>query len=265
MAPLAALRTAVLAVLAGAAAGCTSGPLSALDPGGPVSTSVARVWWVMFGGALLVLVAMMLIGVLVMVASPRTRSRVSTRQWLITGGLAVPGVTIALVLAYGLTAGPRMLPAPSAAAMRIDIEARQWTWDARYPDRRWTGVSAPPARAADALRGPASGLPAGAQTASVEQAADALPTQTIIHIPAGEPIDFHITSRDVIHSFWIPRLGGKMDAIPGRINVMRLQADAPGIYRGVCAEFCGVGHALMPFEVHAHDASEFTRSSGAER
>lgn len=189
----------------------------------------------MFSGAMLVLVAMLLIGVLAMVASPRTRARVSTRQWLIIGGLAVPGVVIASLLIYGLTAGPRMLPVPSTAAMRVEIEARQWAWEARYPERQWTG-----SRGADM-------------------------TQTIIHIPAGEPVDFHITSRDVIHSFWIPRLGGKMDAIPGRSNVMRLQADAPGIYRGVCAEFCGVGHALMPFEVHAHDASEFTRSGGAAR
>ena len=228
-------RAPIVAAWLAALSGCTSGPLSALDPGGPVSTSVARVWWVMFSGAMLVLVAMLLIGVLAMVASPRTRARVSTRQWLIIGGLAVPGVVIASLLIYGLTAGPRMLPVPSTAAMRVEIEARQWAWEARYPERQWTG-----SRGADM-------------------------TQTIIHIPAGEPVDFHITSRDVIHSFWIPRLGGKMDAIPGRTNVMRLQADAPGIYRGVCAEFCGVGHALMPFEVHAHDASEFTRSGGAAR
>ena len=226
----------MLAGLAAALSGCTAGPLSALDPGGPVSASVARVWWVMFGGAMLVLVAMMVIGVLVMVASPRTRARVSTRPWLIIGGLAVPGAVIASLLIYGLTAGPRMLPVPSTAAMRVDIEARQWAWDARYLERQWTGIQG---------------------TAS--------PGQAIIHIPAGEPVDFHITSRDVVHSFWIPRLGGKMDAIPGRINVMRLQADAPGIYRGVCAEFCGVGHALMPFEVHAHDASEFTLSGGPAR
>jgi cytochrome c oxidase subunit 2 len=217
----------------------------------------------MFGGAMLVLVAMMVIGVLVMVASPRTRARVSTRQWLVLGGLVVPGVVIATILAYGLTAGPRMLPVPSTSAMRVEIEARQWMWDARYSEREWTGArgktgTADAAQAADAA-------PAPAANAVPALAANAVPAQAIVHIPAGEPVDFHITSRDVIHSFWIPRLGGKMDAIPGRINILRLQADAPGIYRGVCAEFCGVGHALMPFEVHAHDASEFTRSGGAAR
>jgi cytochrome c oxidase subunit 2 len=249
------VRTSVVIGLAGAVAGCTSGPLSALDPGGPVSTSVARVWWVMFGGAMLVLVAMMVIGVLVMVASPRTRARVSTRQWLVLGGLGVPGVVIAAILAYGLTAGPRMLPVPTTSAMRVEIEARQWTWEARYPERQWTGARGR-AGTADAAQ---------AADAAPAIAANAAPAQAIIHIPAGEPVDFHITSRDVIHSFWIPRLGGKMDAIPGRVNILRLQADAPGIYRGICAEFCGVGHALMPFEVHAHDASEFTRSGGGAR
>ncbi|GGX07361.1 QoxB, Quinol oxidase subunit II [Pigmentiphaga litoralis] len=257
--------------LASAIAGCTSGPLSALDPGGPVSTSVARVWWVMFGGAMLVLVAMMVIGVLVMVASPRARARVSTRHWLVVGGLVVPGAVIAAILAYGLTAGPRMLPVPHTSAMRVEIEARQWTWDARYPERQWTGARgktgmADAAQAADAVPAlAADAVPAQAADAVPALAANAAPAQAIIHIPAGEPVDFHITSRDVIHSFWIPRLGGKMDAIPGRVNILRLQADAPGIYRGVCAEFCGVGHALMPFEVHAHDASEFTQSGGGAR
>ena len=66
-----------------------------------------------------------------------------------------------------------------------------------------------------------------------------------------------VTSRDVIHSFWIPRLAGKIDAIPGHANVLRIQADAPGRFEGLCAEFCGVGHPGMRFQVVAHPAADF--------
>ena len=76
-------------------------------------------------------------------------------------------------------------------------------------------------------------------------------------LPAGTPVDIVVTSRDVIHAFWIPRLAGKIDVIPGRVNVLRIQADAPGRYEGRCAEFCGVGHAGMQFEVVVHPAADF--------
>ncbi len=68
--------------------------------------------------------------------------------------------------------------------------------------------------------------------------------------------EVHVTSRDVIHSFWLPRLGGKIDAIPGQVNIIRLQVAEPGVYRGQCAEFCGVGHAAMSFTLQAHAAGD---------
>src|SRR5690606_6054197 len=96
---------------------------------------------------------------------------------------------------------------------------RQWQWDVAYPD-------AP-----------------GAAKASVN----------VLHIPVGRPVDVHVTTADVIHSFWVPRLGGKIDAIPGRTNVVRLQADHAGVFHGVCAEFCGTAHAAMRMQVEAHE------------
>ncbi|MGR3451631.1 MAG: hypothetical protein ACU0HS_14460 [Paracoccus sp. (in: a-proteobacteria)] len=78
-------------------------------------------------------------------------------------------------------------------------------------------------------------------------------TQGVLYVPAGRPFDVAITSSDVIHSFWVPRLGGKMDAIPGHRNVHRLMANAPGTYEGLCAEFCGLGHSFMNFNVVAYD------------
>jgi heme/copper-type cytochrome/quinol oxidase subunit 2 len=84
----------------------------------------------------------------------------------------------------------------------------------------------------------------------------------VLHIPAGRPADLVITSTDVIHSFWIPRLAGKMDAIPGHTNRLRIVADAPGTYRGECAEYCGVGHKNHGFTVVAHDAAGWAAFTG---
>ncbi|CEA01002.1 cytochrome c oxidase subunit II [Pseudomonas saudimassiliensis] len=143
-------------------------------------------------------------------------------RWVVGGGLILPISAITLLLAFGIPIGHRMLPLPLAEgeALRIDVTARQWQWDVSYPG---TGV-----RLLDEL-----------------------------HIPAGTAVDLHLTSEDVIHSFWVPRLGGKLDMFPGRTNVLRLQADEPGVYYGQCAEFCGTGHAHMKFTVRAHTPAEF--------
>src|SRR5690606_401785 len=85
-----------------------------------------------------------------------------------------------------------------------------------------------------------------------------------LHLPAGATVEFVLDSPDVIHSFWIPALGGKMDAIPGRTNVLRLTPTKPGLYRGVCAEFCGPSHALMAFVVEVHDAAAYRQAIAHE-
>ncbi|WP_415639363.1 cytochrome c oxidase subunit II, partial [Paracoccus nototheniae] len=89
----------------------------------------------------------------------------------------------------------------------------------------------------------------------VQPGPDGAPVETegVLYVPAGQPFDVAITAQDVIHSFWVPQLGGKMDAIPGHRNLHRLTADRPGIYEGLCAEFCGLGHSAMRFTVVAYD------------
>lgn len=145
-------------------------------------------------------------------------------QWIIGGGVILPSVSILALLVFGVPMGHRMLPLPLAGgeALRIDVTGHQWWWEVRYPASR-------------------------------------IALKNELHIPAGTPIDIHLTTADVIHGFWVPRLGGKLDAIPGRTNVLRLQADKPGVYRGQCAEFCGLHHAGMQFTVTAHPPEEFTR------
>lgn len=82
-------------------------------------------------------------------------------------------------------------------------------------------------------------------------------TANEMRIPAGRPVHLTLHSQDVVHSFWVPRLAGKMDVVPNRENTMWLQADEPGIYYGQCAEYCGTSHANMRFRVVAMEPSEF--------
>ena len=84
-------------------------------------------------------------------------------------------------------------------------------------------------------------------------------TANELHIPAGTKVYMTLLSKDVIHSFWAPRLNGKRDVVPGRVHHWSLQADAPGVYSGQCAEFCGTSHANMRLKVVAHDPAEWDR------
>jgi cytochrome c oxidase subunit 2 len=90
-------------------------------------------------------------------------------------------------------------------------------------------------------------------------------TANEVHIPTGEPVRILISSEDVIHSFWVPQLHGKIDLVPGQTNEIWLQADSPGAYRGVCAEFCGVQHAKMGFLVIAEPLEQFDGWIEAQR
>jgi cytochrome c oxidase subunit 2 len=80
-----------------------------------------------------------------------------------------------------------------------------------------------------------------------------------IHVPVGEPIDIDLESRDVIHSFWVPELHGKVDLIPGMVNRIRIQADRPAVFRGECAEYCGPQHAHMILAVRADAPDDFAK------
>ena len=200
-----------------AVAGC-DGPLSTLQPAGPVASSLAQLGWAMFAGGA-VLMALMTGLFALVVLRPQWGARVSARGWIIWGGLVLPALVLPPLVVVSVIAGERLLPTDPVP--RIEAEAAQWRWTFRYPDH------------------------GGAETTD------------LLHLPAGQPVDIVITSRDVIHSFWVPRLAGKMDAVPGRTNVLRLVAAVPGPLEGLCAEFCGLDHAHMRFEVQVHDPAAF--------
>jgi heme/copper-type cytochrome/quinol oxidase subunit 2 len=139
------------------------------------------------------------------------------KVWIQGLGLGFSLSILAALTAYGLYVGERLLPRPGPDVVTVRAEGRQWQWSFGYADA--------PGRA----------------------------TEGILHIPAGRPVDVEITSTDVIHSFWVPRLAGKLDAIPGHVNVLRIEADAPGDYAGVGAEFNGRNYTRHHFTVRAHD------------
>jgi cytochrome c oxidase subunit II len=205
--------------------GCAT-PLSTLNPAGPAAANIATLWWVMFWGAtaLFVLVLALLA---IAFLRPELIGRVKPKQWIVGGGLIMPVPILLALLVAALLLGERLLPhRDDIQPMRIEAHARQWEWRFRYPDHP-------------------------------------LLTETgTLYLPAGEPVDIVTTAEDVIHSFWVPRLGGKIDAIPGHANTIRLQADEPGMYRGVCAEYCGQGHETMGFAVQAFAAPEFMALAG---
>ena len=179
----------------------------------------------MFAFATVVLLAVVALWIHAMRRDPgdpsAARSKRVHSRWLVGGGLVLPLASVTVLLGFGIPIGHNMLPLPTGEdVVRIDVTGHQWWWEVTYPE---AGVS----------------------------------LRDELHIPVGVPVDVHITGGDVIHSFWVPRLGGKLDAIPGHTGVLRLRAQAPGIYRGQCAEFCGTGHAHMSFTVEAHPRPDF--------
>lgn len=198
-----------------------AGPFSALDPAGPAARQIAWLWWAMFWGASAIFV---LVAVLFALAClrPGVIARWNGTRWIVGGGLVMPGIVLAALMVAAFGFGERLIARPGAdQPLRVSARAEQWVWRFGYPE------------------GP-----------------DSL-VSDVLHIPAGVPVDIVVTTSDVIHGFWIPRLGGKIDAIPGHENVVRLQADRPGTYRGLCAEFCGNGHTHMLFEVVAHPRQDY--------
>ena len=211
--------------------GC-AGWQSALDPKGPAASELAWLIWFFTG-----LCAVVWVLVMIALAMPLLmRSRLHADPLVLDAGadnrklrVVMIAVGLTAVILAGLTLlsffPHRTLAAIGRdAALTIRVTGHQWWWEVRYED-------ATPSRI--------------------------LTTANEIHIPAGEPVRLLLTSTDVIHSFWVPSLSGKLDLIPGRMNVLDIKADKPGIYRGQCAEFCGAQHANMGTFIIAEPRAKF--------
>lgn len=219
------MRSICTLVFALPLAACNTGIQSALDPAGEEAKQVATLFWVMTIGGLAIWAFVV---VLSLYASRWKRGPVSeddAGRLILWGGVVFPVTVLMALLSYALWLMPSLRPFAGGeqGGMRVEVAGSQFWWHIVY-DR-----------------------PGGPPVVSANE----------IRLPVGERVEFSLTSRDMIHSFWIPALGGKMDLIPGRTNRLSLLAIRAGTYRGQCAEFCGTSHALMAFPVVAMEPTAF--------
>ncbi|HEX2850101.1 MAG TPA: cytochrome c oxidase subunit II [Acidimicrobiales bacterium] len=199
--------------------------MNLLDPGGANAARIASVWWIIFGLGAAVYVV---VAGFVLVAAFRGRRRRGDTEavgrdsafiWI--GGVLVPAAILMLVAVVTVST-TRALRQPAKDPLTISVVGKRWWWAVSYPGERIT-------------------------------------TANEIHVPVGRPLRIELTTSDVIHSFWVPQLSQKVDTIPGQVNHLDMKVTKPGIYRGQCAEYCGLEHARMAFIVVAEDTTTFER------
>ena len=216
--------TTLLVVAGGSLVAC-EGETSMLDPRGPGAAGIEGLWWVVFWIATAVfLVVLAFLGV----ALWRARRDVEVKphvRWgepfIVIAGVVLPAIILVTVFLLSLRDIQDLTRTSRATTFEIEVIGHDWWWEVRYPN--------------------------GGVTANE------------MHIPTGEPVRLKLRSADVIHSFWVPRLQAKTDQVSGRVTSSWIQADEPGRYRGLCAEFCGLQHANMQFYVVAEPQARFDR------
>lgn len=196
----------------------------ALDPQGPVAKAIADLWWIMLAMSAVVFVAFLAAFgyALFRRRADDDDTAPKTNRWIIAGGVVMPSIVLTAVYALTLSAMSSVDPDLPPDPVVVEVVGHQWWWEIGYEGHDFT-------------------------------------TANELQIPVGEPVEIRLTSSDVIHSFWVPALGGKIDALPDTVNSLILQADEPGDYRGQCAEFCGLQHAKMGLLVVATSRAEFDR------
>jgi len=213
--------------------GCR-GIQSALDPAGPQSRSISGHWWLLFWVCTVVfvlVVGFMLYGlwrskIQTPNDAPVDPAKETRTTWYVSACVVATVVILFVFLVASLSTAKTIFSKPGGKPLEIEVTGHQWWWEVRYPDPDSSKI---------------------------------VVTANEIHIPAGQPVHILLKSADVIHSFWVPKLQGKMDLIPMHSNSLWMQADFPGVYRGQCAEFCGHQHAHMSFLVIAEPLADFNQ------
>jgi cytochrome c oxidase subunit 2 len=213
------------------ASGCAAAPTPMLPASEPAAQLASLGWLLTIVGSIVIVI----IAVLLLIPAlrgwragrageiPPVHSGDGER-WIVIGGIAIPLAILIGVFAVTAATLSKTSHPPTRARFMIEVIGHQWWWEVRYPapDPQQTFVTA-----------------------------------NEIHIPVGEPIALRVRSTDVIHSFWVPQLQGKIDVIPGQSNTFWLRADSAGVYRGQCAEYCGIQHAHMAMQVVAQPRAQF--------
>jgi cytochrome c oxidase subunit 2 len=200
-----------------------NGAQSVLAPRGQDAERIATLFWTMLGGATLIMLAVALLTALALKGDSPGRGWLRSERLVVWAGIILPVCLLTALLLWGLFALRAGATHGDPNALRVAVVGERWWWRVIYP---------------------------GAGGGSFESANE-------LRIPVGRTVNVELRTADVIHSFWVPSLAGKVDMIPGRTNVLSLVANAAGISRGQCAEYCGGAHALMSFHVVALNAAEF--------
>jgi cytochrome c oxidase subunit 2 len=207
---------------------------SALAPQGPQAMQIAQLAGLLFAGGAAILVIVVAALVLAMRGPAQVRTLLAREGTVILAGIAFPVTVLTALLGYSMwLMRTAIITGPADRdAVPVEVVGEQWWWRLGY----------------------------------VEAGGRSIASANEVRIPAGQDVELTLKSADVIHSFWIPALAGKVDMIPGRTTRLRLRADRAGIFRGQCAEYCGGPHALMAVEVIAMPSADFAawlRSEGA--
>lgn len=199
------------------------GSQSALTPAGRDAESLADLFWGMAAGALLIWIAVIGLAAYIIYFRKAAYTRRGANALILGGGVALPTIVLSALLVYSLSVLPTVLALPPAGGLIISVSGEQWWWRVRYL------------------------LPNGG----------AIDLANELRLPVGERIELRLESPDVIHSFWVPSLAGKIDMIPGRLTRLALEPTRTGTFRGACAEYCGASHAFMSFDVVVLEQAEF--------
>ena len=132
--------------------------------------------------------------------------------------ITIPALIVAVIVVYSINV-LEQIEAPAPNPLVVEVTGSQFRWDFHYPD---SGVNS-----------------------------------NELHLPAGERVQLQFTSADVVHSFWVPEFGGKIDAVPGMVTTLNITPIRRGFYEGVCAELCGAGHTEMVADVRVDAPADF--------
>ncbi|HKG98703.1 MAG TPA: cytochrome c oxidase subunit II [Pyrinomonadaceae bacterium] len=210
---------------------------NSMNPAGPQAENLSRLWWLMFIVCTIVFVLVMIALLLALrkrnpeplaeatpvLEPPQDQER--RKRNVVLSAVMITVIILWVFLIASYSAGRSMTAElANKNGLSIEVTGHQWWWEVRYQD---------------------------------VDASNIFTTANEIHIPVGVPVTFSLRATDVIHSFWVPNLSGKKDLIPGKINTIWLQADKPGVYRGQCAEYCGLQHAKMALWIVAEPQEQF--------
>lgn len=191
------------------------GPYSALGPAGSAARTISGMFWWLCGAGLAIWLLFVALELYAILVKPGPHDLKKTRLFVIGGGVIFPVIIITISIYFSLAPLPDLVKMAPKGSVVVKVSGLQWWWRVKYPL---------------------------ANDQEIEVANE-------IWLPVNEPVQFLLSSEDVIHSFWVPSLAGKIDMIPGQTNHLSFTPTKTGHYLGSCAEFCGTSHALMRLDV----------------